>query len=150
MKKLLLITFFLISSCGYQPIYINNNLKNFEFYKISTQGEIEVNRQILNSLMLKENTKNKNLNELFLSSYFNVEEISKNSKGQIKLYKSTINVNLEIKNINNQVMQKRNFAKDFTYNNKQNKFDLAQYQKSNKDDLINKIISDIIIFLNSE
>jgi len=57
---------------------------------------------------------------------------------------------LQIKNINDQVIQKRNFAKEFTYNNKQNKFDLAQYQSSIKDDLINKIVSDTIIFLNSE
>ena len=89
-------------------------------------------------------------NILHISSSFNTEEVSKNSKGQVELYKSTINVNLQIKNINNQIIQKRNFVKDFTYNNKQNKFDLAQYQSSIKDDLINKIVSDTIIFLNSE
>ena len=87
---------------------------------------------------------------MHISSSFNTEEVSKNSKGQIEIYKSIINVDLQIKNIDKKVIQKRNFAKDFTYNNKQNKFDLAQYQKSNKDDLINKIISDIIIFLNLE
>ena len=93
---------------------------------------------------------NSHKNSLHISSSFNTEEISKNSKGQVELYKSTINVNLQIKNINNQIIQKRNFAKEFRYNNKQNKFDLAQYQSSIKDDLINKIVSDTIIFLNSE
>ena len=149
MKKLLLITFFLISSCGYQPIYINNNLKNFEFYKISTQGEIEVNRQILNSLMLKENTKNKNLNELFLSSYFNVEEISKNSKGQTETYRSSLLVTLKvIKNKN--IIKNKVFSDEFTYNKKNNKFELTEYQSNIQKQLVNGIIENLILFLNME
>ena len=149
MKKLLLITFFLISSCGYQPIYINNNLKNFEFYKISTQGEIEVNRQILNSLMLKENTKNKNLNELFLTSYFNVEEISKNSKGQTETYRSSLLVTLKvIKNKN--IIKNKVFSDEFTYNKKDNKFELTEYQSNIQKQLVNGIIENLILFLNME
>ena len=149
MKKLLLITFFFISSCGYQPIYINNNLKNFEFYKISTQGEIEVNRQILNSLMLKENTKNKNLNELFLSSYFNVEEISKNSKGQTETYRSSLLVTLKvIKNKN--IIKNKVFSDEFTYNKKDNKFELTEYQSNIQKQLVNGIIENLILFLNME
>ncbi len=149
MKKLLLITFFLISSCGYQPIYINNNLNNFEFYKISTQGEIEVNRQILNSLMLKENTKNKNLNELFLTSYFNVEEISKNSKGQTETYRSSLLVTLKvIKNKN--IIKNKVFSDEFTYNKKNNKFELTEYQTNIKKQLVNSITENLILFLNME
>ncbi len=149
MKKLLLITFFFISSCGYQPIYINNNLKNFEFYKISTQGEIEVNRQILNSLMLKENTKNKNLNELFLTSYFNVEEISKNSKGQTETYRSSLLVTLKvIKNKN--IIKNKVFSDEFTYNKKNNKFELTEYQTNIKKQLVNSITENLILFLNME
>ena len=44
----------------------------------------------------------------------------------------------------------KNFTREFTYNNKDNKFDLVKFQNSVKDDLINAIINDIIIFLNSE
>ena len=150
MKKTFFILLFFISSCGYQPIYINKSSEIYEFKKIILNGDNYINNKIINILSIKGNDEIDNKNILHITSSYKTEEISKNSKGQMELYKSTINVNLEIKNINNQVIQKRNFAKDFTYNNKQNKFDLAQYQKSNKDDLINKIISDIIIFLNSE
>ena len=150
MKKTFFILLFFISSCGYQPIYVNKSSKIYEFKKIIFKGDNYINNKIINILSIKENNKIDNKNILHISSSFNTEEVSKNSKGQVELYKSTINVNLQIKNINNQVIQKRNFAKDFTYNNKQNKFDLAQYQSSIKDDLINKIVSDTIIFLNSE
>ena len=150
MKKTFFILLFFISSCGYQPIYVNKSSEIYEFKKIVFDGDNYINNKIINILSIKENNEIDNKNILHISSSFSTEEISKNSKGQVELYKSTINVNLQIKNVNNQEIQKRNFAKDFTYNNKENKFDLAQYQKSNKDDLINKIISDIIIFLNSE
>ena len=150
MKKTFFILLFFISSCGYQPIYVNKSSEIYEFKKIVLNGDNYINNKIINILSIKEKNEISNKNILDISSSFSTEEISKNSKGQVELYKSTINVNLQIKNVNNQEIQKRNFAKDFTYNNKQNKFDLAQYQKSNKDDLINKIISDIIIFLNSE
>ena len=149
-KKTFFILLFFISSCGYQPIYINKSSEIYEFKKIVFDGDNYINNKIINILSIKENNEIDNKNIIDITSSFNTEEVSKNSKGQIEIYKSIINVDLQIKNIDNQVIQKRNFAKDFTYNNKQNKFDLAQYQKSNKDDLINKIISDIIIFLNSE
>ena len=149
-KKTFFILLFFISNCGYQPIYINKSSKIYEFNKVVFDGDNYINKKIINILSIKENNEIENKNILHISSSFNTEEVSKNSKGQIELYKSTLNVNLKIKNINNQVIQNRNFVKEFTYNNKQNKFDLAQYQKSNKDDLINKIISDIIIFLNLE
>ncbi len=150
MKKTFFILLFFISSCGYQPIYINKPSEIYEFKKISLNGDNYINNKIINILSIKENTEIDNKNDLYISSFYETEEVSKNSKGQIEIYKSSINVNLKIKDNNNKIIQNRNFAKEFTYNNKQNKFDLAQYQKSNKDDLINKIISDIIIFLNSE
>ncbi len=150
MKKIFFILLFFISSCGYQPIYINKSSKIYEFNKVILDGDNYINKKIINILSIKENNEINNKNILHISSSYKTEEISKNSKGQVEIYKSTINVNLKIKNINNQVIQKRNFAKEFTYNNKQNKFDLAQYQKSVKNDLINKIVSDTIIFLNSE
>ena len=150
MKKTFFILLFFISSCGYQPIYINKPSEIYEFKKINLNGDNYINNKIINILSIKENTETDNKNDLYISSFYETEEVSKNSKGQIEIYKSKINVNLKIKDNNNKIIQNRNFAKEFTYNNKQNKFDLAQYQKSNKDDLINKIISDIIIFLNSE
>ena len=38
MKKFLIVLFF-ISSCGYQSIYLNKSLKNYEFQNISFEGD---------------------------------------------------------------------------------------------------------------
>jgi hypothetical protein len=147
MKKLFLIIIFFITSCGYQPIYSNNSLEDTEFYKINTQGENKINKLILNSLSLKENISNEKLPELSLSSLYRVEEISKNSKGQVETYRSSILVNIKIiKNKN--TIKSKTFSDEFTYNKKDNKFELTEYQKSIRKQLTVGIIEDLFLFLN--
>ena len=150
MKKFLIVLFFFISSCGYQSIYLNKSLKNYEFQNISFEGDNYVNKKIINILSIKENVKDNDKNKLFIISSYQIKEISRNAKGQVTLYKDIINIDLNIRNTNNTKIKGKNFNREFTYNNKDNKFDLVEYQKSVKDDLINAAINDIIIFLNSE
>lgn len=147
MKKYLFIIILFVSGCGYQSIYSNNKTQNFEFYKITTEGENYINRKIVNSISLKEDKTNPVLNELLLVSSFKVNETSKDKKGQIKSYRSKIVVNLTIKN-NKNIIKYKTLSEEFTYNNKDNKFELVEYQENIKEDLINKIIEDTILFLN--
>ena len=147
MKKFLLIFIFLISSCSYQPIYVNKSLKNIEFSKITTEGDADINRKIIGSLSFKENKLNDTLNNLLIKSSYKITETSKNSKGQVESYKSQINLNLIIKD-GKEIINSKNFFKDFFYNNKDNKFELVRYQNEVKDNLIYKIIEDIILYLN--
>tara|TARA_B100000424_G_scaffold151070_1_gene115206 strand:+ start:201 stop:647 length:447 start_codon:yes stop_codon:yes gene_type:complete len=147
MKKYLFIIILFVSGCGYQSIYSNNKTQNFEFYKITTEGENYINRKIVNSISLKEDKTNPVLNELLLVSSFKVNETSKDKKGQIKSYRSKIVVNLTIKN-NKNIIKYKTLSEEFTYNNKDNKFELVEYQENIKENLINKIIEDTILFLN--
>ena len=147
MKKFLVIIIFLISSCGYQPIYINKNLKNFEFSKIITEGENDINKKIINSISLKEDRTNVLLNEILLKSSFKVEETSKNKKGQVNSYRSSIFINLSI-NKDGEIIKNKDFLGEFTYNNKDNKFELVEHQADIKEDLINQAIEDIVLYLN--
>ena len=147
MKKIFLILLFL-SSCGYQPIYINKKLENFEFKKINLTGKKEINNKIVNSLSLKENQKNENIKILFISSSSLIEETAKNKEGQVKSFRTIISVNLEVRNVKDDIIKSKNFSKEFTYNNKPNKFELVEYQSSIQNDLIDKIIGEIILYLN--
>ena len=45
MKKTFFILLLFISSCGYQPIYLNKTLKNFEFKKIIFDGDNYINKK---------------------------------------------------------------------------------------------------------
>ena len=148
MKKFFLILLFFVSSCGYQSIYLNKTLTDYEFKMVSFEGDNNINKEILNILSIKEGEQFNS--KLFVKSSYQIKEISKNSKGQVTLYKDIIMIDLNIKNINNEKIKGKNFTREFTYNNKDNKFDLVKFQNSVKDDLISATINDIIIFLNSE
>ena len=146
MKKILLIFIFLLSQCGFQPIFVNENINNMEFYKITHNGDAEINRKILGSLSFKENKLKNTLNSLSINSSFEVIETSKNSKGQIESYKSKIFLNIIISN-KKRIITNKNFVKEFSYNVKKNKFELVRYQNEIKDNLIDKIIEDIILYI---
>ncbi len=147
MKKLLLIFIFLLSECGFQPIYINKSLDNVEFFKITLEGDADINRKIVESLSFKENELQNTLNSLLIKSSYIISETSKNSKGQVESYKSQIILSLIIKD-NNKVIESKNFSKEFSYNTKDNKFELVRYQNEVKENLIFKIIEDIILYMN--
>ena len=146
MPKIVLIIFF--TSCGYNPIYLNNNLKNFEYKEIISGGNKEITKKIISALNIK--TNNNNENKLLISSSFKTDEVSKNSKGQIEIYKSTLSVLINVKDSKNSNIKSKNFLKEFTYSNKENKFELVEYQDSIQKNLTEIIIGEIIIFLNSQ
>jgi hypothetical protein len=147
MKKNLLIFIFLLSGCGFQPIFLNENLDKKEFYKITYEGDTEVNRKVLGSLSFKENKLKDTLNSLLIKSSYEIMETSKNSRGQVESYKSKIILNLIINN-QKKIITEKNFIKEFSYNIKDNKFELVRYQDEIKNNLINKIIEDIILYMN--
>lgn len=145
MKKLFLILLIFLTSCGYKPIYLKNDQSSLEFNKIISVGDNRINRQIINIVGLKETSSNNN--ELTLKSTYNIEETSKNSKGQVNTYRSSINLQLTITR-DDKIIKSRNFLNEFSYNNKNNKFKLNQYQNEIKNNLINKLSEEIILFMN--
>ena len=147
MKKIFIFLIFLMTSCGYQPIYLNSDKQNFKFSKISFEGNDKISKEIVNSISFEEVQTNQSLNELVLKSSYNVIETAKNSKGKVESYRSKILVNLKIMN-NNETIKERNFFEEFSYNTKKNKFDLIEYQKTIQNDLISQVIRDINIYLN--
>ena len=78
MKKVLVIILLFISNCGYQPVYLNKNLQNFEFKRIVLSGDSYINKKIINTLSIKENNEMVSQNKFSLMSKYEIKEISKN------------------------------------------------------------------------
>ena len=62
-------------------------------------------------------------------------------------YRSSASVQFEITK-NKKVLKDKIFYQDFTYGNRDNKFDLVEYQKTIKNNIINKITEEIILYIN--
>ena len=147
MKKIIFVFLFFLTSCGYQPLYSGKNTSDFLFNKILLEGNKNINRKIISTLSFKEVPDNFDYDELIIISNKKIVETSKNSKEQVNSYRTEINVEFKIVN-NNEIMRQKNFSKDFSYNNLDNKFDLTSYQDEVENNLVNKIIEELIIFIN--
>ena len=147
MKKIFILIFFFVIGCGYQPIYVNEDTKEYIFKEITLVGSNRVNGSVISALNLRKDNTGKSDEEVFISSSIKISETSKNSKGQVTSYRTSIKLNFKIKN-NEKVIKNKNFTKNFSYNNKKNKFELVEYQKDVEKSLTRKIIEELIIDLN--
>ena len=132
---------------GYQPIYKVKNLNNHIFEEIKLLGDKKINKRIKSSLKLKEDKNNQSLNKIKITTNKEINETSKDSKGQVSSYRTTIRLDLLIVN-DDEVLKKKSFVKDFSYNKKDNKFELAEYQREVEINLIDEIIEELTMYLN--
>jgi len=145
MIKKFLIMFFFISACGYQPIYLNKN--EIVFKDIIFLGDKKINRKIISLSSINKDPKNKVENKLILESKKRIIETSKDSKGKVASYRTEVEINLTVK-INDKIIKQKSFIQNFNYNNIENKIDLSSYQDDVEDNLVNKIVEDLILFIN--
>ena len=135
-----------MTNCGYQPLYVNKNSSDLVFNKIELFGDKEINRRIISFIPIKENKSDEKLNQIVLKSNEDITETSKDSKGRVATLKTTVEIKLVILN-ENQIIKEKTFNENFSYNNKNNKFDLVKYQNEVKNNLIDKIIEQMSIYL---
>ena len=147
MKKIILILSLLIlANCGFKSILTTKNI-NFKINKIEIQNNDSVSLKIKKKLKIytKKDSPDK-IYDLKINSKKNKIITSKDTKGNPLTYEIIISVELEIF-IEDKFIKKTTFKKSFNYNNRSNKFDLKQYEKSNTTNLINQITENIIINL---
>jgi len=145
-KKIILLSLFLLTSCGYQPLY-KQVTSGYEFFNLKFEGDQNLGMRILGNLNIVENNLDDTLNSLTIKSTLLIDETSKDSKGLVQSYRS--NLNIEVSIIKNQkIIQNQSFNESFSYNNMNTRFELLDYQKQVEEILIRKINNKIRLFLN--
>jgi len=145
-KKIILFSLFLLTSCGYQPLY-KQVTSGYEFFDLKFEGDQNLGMRILDNLNIIENNLDDTLNSLTIKSTLLIDETSKDSKGLVQSYRS--NLNIEVSIVKNQkVIQNQSFNESFSYNNMNTRFELLDYQKQVEEILISKINNKIRLFLN--
>lgn len=142
-KKSLILFFFLVA-CGYEPIHINQ--KEVIYKKITLIGDKQINRKIISSLSVKENSESNINNEIILETSKNIDITSKDSMGRAKTFRTNLSIKLTIIS-DGKIIKERLFSENFSYQNRDNKYDLFAYQDTVEDNLINKIMDNLNIFL---
>lgn len=148
MKKILIIIFFFISACGYQPIYkVDKEITKIKIKDAKFSGDQEISKEVFLKLPFIIE-KNDDLNTLIIESRKIISETSKNSKGQATSYRTSLSINLKLTNSEKKTITEKKLKKEFSYDTKKDKFKLKRYQKQIEKDLIDEISKEIIIFLN--
>ena len=135
----------LFLSCDYKPIYSKKNNYNFMIEKIDLNGDREINNLIdkrLKKFQNKENEKKFSISAI--SSYEKISQ-SKDLSGKTTDYLVIINVSFEIKKENE--VKKFTSKEEFLIKNFSNKFDENNLEKIKKENLIDLIISRLVIQL---
>ena len=151
MKKILVFlvlnSFLFLNNCGYESIYSKQS-GNFHIEKIEVKTNNEINYKIKNRLKVFSNSNSVNKYDREINALKSITIVSKDSKGDPKIYQMKIKV--EVKIIENYKNIKQiNFEEYFNYNNNSNKFELKQYEKNIEDNLIEKNIENLTFYISS-
>ena len=143
-KILIFLTFFILQSCSYKPIFIEKDY-NFEIENLYFTGEKEINKEIQNKLNLIKNNEDplKKKYTVFIESKKRREIVSNDSKGDPLKFEMFILVNLTLKQ-NEKLILNKNIEKKNIYNNNSDKFELEKNEKIILENLSDKISDNII------
>ena len=148
-NKIFFLTIFIfLSQCGYQTIYSNKN-SNFNIVEIKIINDQNIGRQIKNRLSVLSNA-NKNSDNYYLEidSKFEKTTASKDKQGNPDTFNLIVNVKVTLTN-NKNFKETKIFSEGINYDNSDNKFSLRKYENSLKENLTDKIIDNLLIYLQS-
>ena len=147
MKKIfLIILILLLNNCGYTPIYSSKD-SNFKIVNLNANVNNSLTNYIKNSINVFSNEDSEKKLNISFNLKENVSVILKDSKGDPAKNRLTITVDLSLFDINNNLVESNSFSESFEYNIDDNKFNLKQYEKNIKFNLVEQISQQIIEFL---
>ena len=136
-----------VLSCGYTPIYQTNKKLNIKLETINSSGDKGINREIVKNLEKHRDNDTNNVYDLFINSNKKEDVVTKDKKGNATSYKLTLEVDVNLSKISNNKNFAKKFAKDMSFNSKNNKFELDQYRLNLEKNMISQILQDINLYL---
>ena len=135
-----LILILMINACSYERVYLNQNY-NFKFENISSEGNEEINKSIIN--FLESNTNGDVKYNLNFKTTKNREIVTSDTKGDPKIYKLVLTLQYEVDQNGNKIIQDK-IIKQMTYNTIKDKYELSQYEINIMKNLSENLSKDIL------
>ena len=146
MKKILTIIFisFLLNSCGYKSIFVDET-SNFSIKELKILDDDRTSKYIAENL--QEYQKSEGIYSVTIESNYKRDISSKNKKGNPETFSMQLVVNISISSEDK--ILKNSFKEVVNYNNKESKFKLKTFEENLKNNLLEKILQDIKIYMQS-
>ena len=146
-NKIFYLTIFIfLAQCGYQTIYSNKDA-NFNISEINILNDQNIGRQIKNRLdAFTSATENSDNYYLEIDSKSVKTTASKDKQGNPNTFNLIVSVRVNLTNKKN-LKETRVFSEGINYENSDDKFNLKRYENSLKENLTEKIIDNLLIYL---
>jgi len=147
MKKIFLISIILfLNGCGYTPLYSSKD-SNYKVISLNKNVNNSLTNYVENSIQVISNENAKKSFNINFDYNENIIVILKNSKGDPTKNRLNVVIDLSLLDSNNNLITSKQFSESFEYNIDDNKFNLKQYEKNIKFNLIEDITQQILVFL---
>ena len=149
MKKIFLISIILfLNGCGYTPLYSSKD-SNYKVISLNKNVNNSLTNYVQNSIEVISNENAKKSFNINFEYNENISVILKNSKGDPTKNRLNVVIDLSLLDNNENLITSKQFSENFEYNIDDNKFNLKQYEKNIKFNLIEDITQQILVFLAS-
>ncbi len=146
MKNIFLIIILFLNSCGFTPIYSSKD-SNYKIISFQKNVNNNLTNYIEDTISMLSNSDAEEILKIKLNFSEDIIVILKDSKGDPKKNRLTINIDLKLFDLNDNLKSSQKFYESFEYSIDGNKFNLKQYEKSIKQNLVEEITQQINIFL---
>ena len=146
MKNIFLIIILFLNSCGFTPIYSSKD-SNYKIISFQKNVNNNLTNYIEDTISMLSNSDAEEILKIKLNFSEDIIVILKDSKGDPKKNRLTINIDLKLFDLNDNLKSSQKFYESFEYSIDANKFNLKQYEKSIKQNLVEEITQQINIFL---
>ena len=143
-KFLIILIFVFISNCGYEPLISKKT--NFSLKLVELSGDRKINYIIKNRLKIFEEESNNYILEI-VDSNINKIVASMDTRGNPKTFQMTINLTVILKKNSDLIVEDKKFATTTNYNTISSKFDLKKYEENLIENLTEKILDELILYI---
>ena len=136
---------FFLTNCGFSPIYLKNQNRNFSIEKVIYTGDRELNNFLKSNLKNYKNEESNNKFFIEVKSEYTKVVLSKNTAGEVSNYQLEARVIFLIKPINKEI----SITEKKIMDSMDDKFEEARYERTIKQNfaysISDKLSSELII-----
>ena len=149
MKRIFLVLVIIfLNGCGYTPLYSSKD-SNYKVISFKKNLNNSLTNYIQNSIEVLSNENAVKSLKISLEYSENIAIILKDSKGDPTKNRLNVVIDLSLFDNSDNLIISKKFSEDFEYNIDDNKFNLKQYEKNIKLNLVEDITQQILVFLAS-
>ena len=149
MKKIFLVLVIIfLNGCGYTPLYSSKD-SNYKVISFKKNLNNSLTNYIQNSIEVLSNENAVKSLKISLEYNENISIILKDSKGDPTKNRLNVVIDLSLFDNSDNLIISKKFSESFEYNIDDNKFNLKQYEKNIKLNLVEDITQQILVFLAS-